>query len=107
MKSNHYVYCHKRLDKNEIFYIGKGINKKETHLFYRAYEISRRNNIWKSIVNKTKWEYQILFKNLSQDEAFLIEKNLIAKYGKIYNNRDRKSTRLNSSHANISYAVFC
>src|SRR3712207_9429861 len=22
-------------------------------------------------------------------------------------NRDRKSTRLNSSHANISYAVFC
>src|SRR3712207_8232521 len=24
-----------------------------------------------------------------------------------YNSRDRKSTRLNSSHANISYAVFC
>src|SRR3712207_8357584 len=25
----------------------------------------------------------------------------------IYENIDRKSTRLNSSHANISYAVFC
>src|SRR3712207_8762616 len=25
----------------------------------------------------------------------------------LYLNRDRKSTRLNSSHANISYAVFC
>src|SRR5947209_13542972 len=25
----------------------------------------------------------------------------------IYDTRDRKSTRLNSSHANISYAVFC
>src|SRR5258707_10012744 len=25
----------------------------------------------------------------------------------IYNQLDRKSTRLNSSHANISYAVFC
>src|SRR3712207_8431341 len=25
----------------------------------------------------------------------------------IWNSRDRKSTRLNSSHANISYAVFC
>src|SRR3712207_7277736 len=25
----------------------------------------------------------------------------------VINNRDRKSTRLNSSHANISYAVFC
>src|SRR3712207_7103589 len=24
-----------------------------------------------------------------------------------YSDRDRKSTRLNSSHANISYAVFC
>src|SRR3712207_7655747 len=25
----------------------------------------------------------------------------------LYQNLDRKSTRLNSSHANISYAVFC
>src|SRR3712207_9006858 len=25
----------------------------------------------------------------------------------IHDSRDRKSTRLNSSHANISYAVFC
>src|SRR3712207_7996617 len=25
----------------------------------------------------------------------------------LHGNRDRKSTRLNSSHANISYAVFC
>src|SRR3712207_7203197 len=25
----------------------------------------------------------------------------------LYNAQDRKSTRLNSSHANISYAVFC
>src|SRR3712207_7260789 len=27
--------------------------------------------------------------------------------GPLRNGRDRKSTRLNSSHANISYAVFC
>src|SRR3712207_8277558 len=27
--------------------------------------------------------------------------------GHILRNQDRKSTRLNSSHANISYAVFC
>src|SRR3712207_7238336 len=25
----------------------------------------------------------------------------------VHDHRDRKSTRLNSSHANISYAVFC
>src|SRR5206468_8903246 len=33
-----------------------------------------------------------------------------ATYGSIYNNtiyKDRKSTRLNSSHDQISYAVFC
>src|SRR3712207_8763562 len=27
--------------------------------------------------------------------------------GQVQRDRDRKSTRLNSSHANISYAVFC
>src|SRR3712207_7094823 len=27
--------------------------------------------------------------------------------GIVFGSRDRKSTRLNSSHANISYAVFC
>src|SRR3712207_8270725 len=27
--------------------------------------------------------------------------------GRVQERRDRKSTRLNSSHANISYAVFC
>src|SRR3712207_8265503 len=27
--------------------------------------------------------------------------------GLVHDDRDRKSTRLNSSHANISYAVFC
>src|SRR3712207_8467455 len=31
--------------------------------------------------------------------------NLIA--GNVFGELDRKSTRLNSSHANISYAVFC
>src|SRR3712207_7813391 len=28
-------------------------------------------------------------------------------FGKLWQKTDRKSTRLNSSHANISYAVFC
>src|SRR5476651_1634869 len=30
-----------------------------------------------------------------------------AKSGRVAGGEDRKSTRLNSSHANISYAVFC
>src|SRR3712207_9053983 len=32
---------------------------------------------------------------------------VILPQGKRHDTRDRKSTRLNSSHANISYAVFC
>src|SRR3712207_7684965 len=31
----------------------------------------------------------------------------VAQRSDLYAGRDRKSTRLNSSHANISYAVFC
>src|SRR3712207_2764000 len=31
----------------------------------------------------------------------------VADGSEVYRDRDRKSTRLNSSHANISYAVFC
>src|SRR3712207_6956315 len=31
----------------------------------------------------------------------------LAEHGDLARRRDRKSTRLNSSHANISYAVFC
>src|SRR3712207_8058523 len=30
-----------------------------------------------------------------------------ARFAYLFPNEDRKSTRLNSSHANISYAVFC
>src|SRR3712207_7053027 len=31
----------------------------------------------------------------------------VRRAGKRFHRKDRKSTRLNSSHANISYAVFC
>src|SRR3712207_9537035 len=34
----------------------------------------------------------------------LVNKDMLAEYK---SGQDRKSTRLNSSHANISYAVFC
>src|SRR3712207_6858381 len=36
---------------------------------------------------------------------FLVD--LLGSSGREWAGRDRKSTRLNSSHANISYAVFC
>src|SRR3712207_7053350 len=39
------------------------------------------------------------------DEAFRVADS--GQSGKVVITGDRKSTRLNSSHANISYAVFC
>src|SRR5947209_14756450 len=40
-------------------------------------------------------------------QALAAGQNEQARVGSRYDNLDRKSTRLNSSHANISYAVFC
>src|SRR3712207_8948340 len=41
---------------------------------------------------------------IEQDHRF-VKKRIAASLG--FRSADRKSTRLNSSHANISYAVFC
>src|SRR3712207_7442971 len=43
----------------------------------------------------------------SQGEVKKYLEYVTDEYGIRKNIRDRKSTRLNSSHANISYAVFC
>src|SRR3712207_7870485 len=40
-------------------------------------------------------------------KAMSIPDELMPEYYSLLLGRDRKSTRLNSSHANISYAVFC
>src|SRR5690554_7483402 len=47
----------------------------------------------------SKWSSSVVIRNLS------FSKNLSATWTR--NPRDRKSTRLNSSHVRISYAVFC
>jgi hypothetical protein len=60
-----YVYRHIRLDKNEPFYIGIGSDEK----YNRAYTFDSRNKIWKSIISKTDYEVEILFDNISWEEA--------------------------------------
>ena len=78
--NNWYVYKHTRLDTNEPFYIGIG-NKKD---FGRAYEFkqSKRNVIWWKIFLKTDIQVEIVFENLTKDEAASKEKELIKKYGR-------------------------
>src|SRR5947209_16480737 len=50
---------------------------------------------------------QINLRNVAGNDGFGIETQTGDKHFHLFRGRDRKSTRLNSSHANISYAVFC
>lgn len=71
------VYRHIRLDKNIPFYIGIGKTEK------RAYQKYFRNNIWNQIISKTKYDVEILFDNLSWEQACEKEKEFIKLYGRI------------------------
>jgi hypothetical protein len=75
-----YLYRHIRHDKDEPFYIGIG-----THL-KRAYDKGQRNKIWKSIVSRTGYTVEILFYDLTKEQAYEKEKEFIKLYGKICNN---------------------
>lgn len=70
------VYQHIREDKNEVFYIGISNNK------IRPYSKSR-NKIWKRIVKKTSYRVEILYDDITMEEALRIEVDLILKYGRI------------------------
>jgi hypothetical protein len=71
------VYLHRRKDNNEVFYVGIGNDIK------RAYEIKNRTNKhWIGIVNKHGHTVEIVVQDVSWEEACIIEKDLIKKYGR-------------------------
>lgn len=76
-----YVYRHIRVDKNQPFYIGIGSDLEGKYSRAKAY--SSRNSIWKKIVSKTKYRIDIVLDDISIEEAFNIEIELISIYGKI------------------------
>src|SRR6266576_6476253 len=56
----------------------------------------------------TLFPYTTLFRSGVPRDKLLVGVPFFAKaYGGVANIKDRKSTRLNSSHVEISYAVFC
>src|ERR1035437_7135305 len=71
-----YVYRHIREDKNLPFYIGIGSDKG----LYRSVDISRRSKHWNNIVNKTKWHVEIIFDDISYEEAKIKEIEFIELY---------------------------
>src|SRR2546422_1750501 len=57
----------------------------------------------------TLFPYTTLFRSLEENEVLTLEGDLaiIQPARGVHDPEDRKSTRLNSSHGYISYAVFC
>lgn len=70
------VYSHTRLDNDTVFYIGIGNEYK------RACSKHSRNSYWNNIVSKADYKVNILFENLTWDEACKKEVELISLYGR-------------------------
>lgn len=70
------IYRHRRIDTNETFYIGIGKDLK------RAYSKHNRNKWWFNIVEKCGYDVDIIFDNISWEEAKQGEILLIKLYGR-------------------------
>lgn len=75
MQRQYYVYLHRKVSNNEVFYVGKGFGK-------RCFSKSDRTLLWKNTVKKHGYTIDIYMENLQEWYAFEIEKELIEKYGK-------------------------
>jgi hypothetical protein len=73
------VYRHVRLDTNKVFYVGIGENIKRAYIKSKQH----RNNFWINITNKCDYKVEILFENVTWEEACLKEKELIQLYGRV------------------------
>lgn len=76
--NNNYIYRHRRLDNNQIFYVGVGSTKN----YKRAYYKHKRNVLWHNIVNKVGYKVEILADNLTREVAYELEEFLILMYGR-------------------------
>ena len=78
-----YLYHHIRLDTNEVFYVGIGINSKSYKTpFKRANSNRNRSKFWHYIVSKAGYKVEIIFENMSRDEACIKESDHIKLYGR-------------------------
>jgi len=75
MSNIFYVYVHRKLSDNNVFYVGKGNG-------YRAYQKNKRNDFWQNVVKKHGYLVEIVLNNLTEQQAFNLEKELIKYYGR-------------------------
>lgn len=87
--NKYYVYAHFRADNEQIFYIGKGAyyngEDLNTPFLKRASDSCKRSSHWKKVANKYGCLIKIVKRDLSEQDAFNIEIDLISKYGRIDN----------------------
>src|SRR3712207_8617447 len=75
--------------------------------FANAYEATRANELIESgKIRPVLWK-TMSFDGVAQAHQSMYKNEHLGKIAVLVDAEDRKSTRLNSSHANISYAVFC
>jgi hypothetical protein len=75
MVNKYYIYVHINLVTSEVFYVGKGCGK-------RATRRTNRSTLWNNIVNKYGYDILLIDENLSEEEAFDLEKYYIKKFGR-------------------------
>ena len=68
-----YVYVHRRASDNLPFYVGKGKDK-------RAWNFHHRSAFWNNVKQKHGVTVEIVFENLSENEAFQCEKDTILEF---------------------------
>lgn len=85
-KGRYYLYRHIRKDKNEPFYIGVGTKKKgngQVEIYIRSHTRYGRNRLWKSIVNKTDYDIEVIMESDDRDFLLRKESEFIVMYGRI------------------------
>jgi hypothetical protein len=73
---NYYVYKHIIKNTNRVFYIGKGHGN-------RAWDKNGRSAYWNNITKNQEYIVEIVKDNLTEQDSYSIEKELIALYGKV------------------------
>lgn len=70
------VYQHRSIDNDQIFYVGIGKSLK------RAFDQKSRGKTWKDYTKNHKYDIEILYENISWEEACDIERKLIREIGR-------------------------
>src|SRR5207253_9894655 len=83
----------------------RAINPVDQHLGVTDNRVERRAQLMRHIRQKLGFKAVNLPKLLSDGDLLLIAAGILDSDGDLFSQRDRKSTRLSSSHVAISYAV--